>query len=482
MPVPPIRNLTPAGAEPHDLELTPGDVRAVDDAALVLYLGEGFMPGLETAVEQRDGRSLDLLAGEDLKQGKDEDGEIVRDPHVWLDPVRYAAMARAIGVELGQPEAAERLAGKLEQLDAEFRRGLASCTRRQIVTSHAAFGYLASRYGLEQVPLEGLSPEAEPSARGIADLVDLVKTSGVTTVFFETLVSPKLAQTVAREAGVETAVLNPLEGLTDDETAAGEDYFSVMRSNLAALQKALGCRGVTPVVELEGVSFGYRAGVRVLDDVSLRVDAGEFVAIAGPNGGGKTTLLRLVLGLERATTGTVKVFGRAGGKGVDGARIGYLPQRARLIGEAPVTVREVVSTGRLAPAGIWGPLRRADREAVARAIETVGLSDRADSPLKTLSGGMQQRALIAKALASEPTLLALDEPTTGVDAESQESLGVLLEGLRERLGVTILYVSHEFGAVEHVVDRIVLVRGGIVYDGPPSGLPGVWHDPSHTHA
>lgn len=241
-------------------------------------------------------------------------------------------------------------------------------------------------------------------------------------------------------------------------------------------------QGVTAVVELEGVSFAYRAGVKVLDDVSLGVEAGAFVAIAGPNGGGKTTLLRLVLGLERPTAGTVRVFGQPVGKGPIGQRIGYLPQRARLLGEAPVTVREVVSTGRLAPAGIWGPLRRADREAVTRAIETVGLSDRADAPLRTLSGGMQQRALIAKALASEPTLLALDEPTTGVDAESQESLGLLLEQLRERLGVTVLYVSHEFGAVEHVVDRIVLVRGGIVYDGPPSGLPGVWHDPSHHHA
>ena len=170
---------------------------------------------------------------------------------------------------------------------------------------------------------------------------------------------------------------------------------------------------VSPAVELEGVSFGYRAGVRVLEDVSLEVGAGEFVAIAGPNGGGKTTLLRLVLGLERPSEGTVRVFGRPSGKVTDGARIGYLPQRARLIGEAPVTVREVVSTGRLATAGIWGPLRRADREAVARAIETVGLSGRAEAPLRTLSGGMQQRALIAKALASEPTLLALDEPTTG---------------------------------------------------------------------
>lgn len=238
----PVRNLTPAGAEPHDLELTPGDVRAVADASLVLYLGNGFMPGLETAVEQREGRSLDLLADQELRPGRGGDGETGTDPHVWLDPVRYAAMARAIGAELGNGDAGERLARKLERLDAEFRRGLATCERREIVTSHAAFGYLAARYDLEQVSLEGLSPEAEPSARGIADLVDLVRTSGVTTVFFETLVSPKLAQTVAQEAGVETAVLNPLEGLTGDEAAAGEDYFSVMRSNLAALRKALGCR------------------------------------------------------------------------------------------------------------------------------------------------------------------------------------------------------------------------------------------------
>jgi zinc transport system ATP-binding protein len=188
-----------------------------------------------------------------------------------------------------------------------------------------------------------------------------------------------------------------------------------------------------------------------------------------------------VLGLERPSAGTVRVFGRPAGKGADGGRIGYLPQRSRLLGEAPVTVREIVSTGRLAPSGIWGPLRRADRDAVASAIDRVGLGDRADAPLRTLSGGMQQRALIAKALASEPTLLALDEPTTGVDAASQESLGHLLESLRAGLGVTILYVSHEFGAVEHVVDRIVLVRGGIVYDGSPSGLPGIWHDPSHKH-
>ena len=235
-----VRNLTPAGAEPHDLELTPGDVRAVDGAALVLYLGEGFMPGLETAVKQRRGRSVDLLS--QLRRQEGNGGGPPNDPHAWLDPLRYAAIVRLIGSALGEDPAAGRLVARLEDLNTEFRRGLAHCQRRQIVTSHAAFGYLAARYGLEQVPLEGLSPEAEPSARDLAHLVALVRASGATTVFFETLISPKLAETVAREAGVATAVLNPLEGLTHDEIAAGEDYFSVMRSNLAALEQALGCR------------------------------------------------------------------------------------------------------------------------------------------------------------------------------------------------------------------------------------------------
>lgn len=234
-----VRNLTPAGAEPHDLELTARDVKAVQAADLVLYLGNGFMPGLERAVADREGPSLDLLDGQALFQG--EDGKQALDPHAWLDPVRYAQMVRAIGTGLGDEAAANDLVQRLDALDAELQQGLATCERRQIVTSHAAFGYLAQRYGLEQVPLEGLSPEAEPSAQGIEELVRLVENAGVTTVFYETLVSPKLAETVAREAGAKTAVLNPLEGLTQDEAAAGADYFSVLRENLAALRRALGC-------------------------------------------------------------------------------------------------------------------------------------------------------------------------------------------------------------------------------------------------
>jgi zinc transport system ATP-binding protein len=235
-------------------------------------------------------------------------------------------------------------------------------------------------------------------------------------------------------------------------------------------------------LELRDVSFAYTPGRPVLEHVNLVVAHGEFVAIAGPNGGGKTTLLRLALGLEQPGSGTVRLLGDAADRCRSRAGIGYVPQRTQLGGEAPATVREIVGAGRLAAGGLLGPLRRSDRELVDDAVARVGLAERARSPLRTLSGGMQQRAFIAKALAARPSLLVLDEPTTGVDAESQESLAALLDELHRELGVTILYVSHEFGAVEQFVQRLVLVRGGIVFDGSPDELPRVWHDPSHVHA
>jgi zinc transport system ATP-binding protein len=236
-----------------------------------------------------------------------------------------------------------------------------------------------------------------------------------------------------------------------------------------------------PVVDLEHVDFAYPGGPPVLRDVTLEVEQGEFVAVAGPNGGGKTTLLQIVLGLERPQRGTARLFGEPASGLRARSRIGYLAQRAQLGIDAPVTVREVVGAGRVPRGSLIGPLRAVDRAQIERAVERVGLADRASSALSTLSGGQQQRAFIAKALAGEPELLVLDEPTAGVDVDAQESLASLLEELHRDLLVTILFVSHEFGAVERFVDRLVLVRGGIVFDGDPAALPAHWHDPSHVH-
>jgi zinc transport system substrate-binding protein len=228
-----VTNLTSPGVEPHDVELSVGDVRRIQQADVVLYLGHGFQPAVEDAVRDARGRTVDLLGELDL------DGD---DPHVWLDPGLYAQVVRAIGAALGDEQAAEELAGRAEALAAEYRTGLASCDRRDLVTSHAAYGYLARAYALRQVPLAGLSPGAEASPQDLERVVDLVRESGTTTVFVEPLAPPDEAEAVARETGAQTKTLNPIEGLTEDEAARGEDYFSLMRGNLGALREALGCR------------------------------------------------------------------------------------------------------------------------------------------------------------------------------------------------------------------------------------------------
>jgi zinc transport system substrate-binding protein len=230
-----VANLTPPGAEPHDLEVSPRDVQQIRDADLVLLLGHGFQPQLEEAVGERESvvRLLDTDGVRRFPNG---------DPHIWLDPLRYALVAKRIGSVLAGEAVAGRLVARLHALDREYRAGLRDCARREIVTSHEAFAYLADRYGLRQVAITGLSPEAEPAPQDVLRVVELIRLTDATTVFFETLVSPRLAETVAREAHARTAVLNPIEGLTPEQAAAGEDYFSLMRANLRALRGALGCR------------------------------------------------------------------------------------------------------------------------------------------------------------------------------------------------------------------------------------------------
>jgi zinc transport system substrate-binding protein len=226
-----VENLTPPGAEPHDLELTPRDVGRIQEAQVVLYLGRGFQPAVSKAVEDARGEWVDVLARLRLHDN---------DPHVWLDPVRFAQIARTIGRALHRPAAG--LVADLQQLDREYRNSLRDCQRNELVTSHEAFSYLAARYGLQQVAITGVTPESEPSPKELAHVIQVVRRTHATTIFFETLLSPRLAKTVAREVGAETGVLNPIEGLTPDEQQRGENYFSLMRQNLAALRKALGCR------------------------------------------------------------------------------------------------------------------------------------------------------------------------------------------------------------------------------------------------
>ena len=238
-----VTNLTPAGAEPHDLELIPDQVDEIQDAAVVFVMGDGFQPAVERAADDRDGPTVKLLDG--LRSTRSTD------PHVWLDPVRYsklvdevtAALVKATPKCRAQIEAnAQRYQHEIARVGQEYATGLARCKRHTIVTAHEAFGYLAARYGLIQEGITGISPDEEPNAARLADLADLVHEKGITTIFTEELVSPRVADALAREAGgVKTATLNPLEGLTDREIAHGDDWASVMGANLAKLRVALGC-------------------------------------------------------------------------------------------------------------------------------------------------------------------------------------------------------------------------------------------------
>jgi zinc transport system substrate-binding protein len=258
-----VIGLTPPGQGPHDLELGAPELRAIEDADLSFFLGSGFQPQVEQAVRASDGQAVDLLDAATLRSVDapvrgvrgEIDGEVVagdRDPHVWVDPALFLRVVDAIeaayvssdpaGRDLYERNARRYREG-IEALDRAFAQGLGECETRTLVTSHAAFGYLADRYELEQAPIAGISPDDEPDPRSLAATARRAEADGVRTVFFESLVPPDLAETVASEIGADTSFLDPVEGLTREDLEAGSTYASVMRENLERLRKGLGCTG-----------------------------------------------------------------------------------------------------------------------------------------------------------------------------------------------------------------------------------------------
>jgi zinc transport system substrate-binding protein len=269
-----VSNLTPPSAEPHDLELSPAQTRRIGDVDVVVYLS-GFQAAVDEGVESRQPEhvldaadvvtleehpgSAEHAESAEHEHAEDEHAEGEHpgddghdhgayDPHFWLDPTRLAQLAGPVADQLAAVDpdnAADYAAGadaleqRLADLDAEFAGRLAGCAGATLVTSHTAFGYLAERYGLEQVGISALDPEAEPSPARLREIGDIVREHGVTTLFSETLVSPKVTETLAADLGVATATLDPLEGLADDSGAA--DYVTVMQDNLAALEQGLAC-------------------------------------------------------------------------------------------------------------------------------------------------------------------------------------------------------------------------------------------------
>ncbi|MEV0784199.1 metal ABC transporter substrate-binding protein [Streptomyces sp. NPDC050423] len=255
-----VSTLTKPGVEPHDLELSPRQIGGLSDADYILYL-KGIQPAVDDAIKLSesehtvDATKLTTLEDHGTEAGGEEHGHEHEgeapgaDPHIWLDPVKYAEVAKGVGksLEKTDPDHAadyrkntDALVKELGALDTAYRTGLRNTATKTFITTHSAFGYLAERYGLTQEGIAGIDPEAEPSPARISALHSIAEKKKVTTVFFETLASDKTAKTVARDTGLRTDVLDPLEGITDK--SKGDDYIAVMKSNLAALQKALGAK------------------------------------------------------------------------------------------------------------------------------------------------------------------------------------------------------------------------------------------------
>ncbi|OGY59575.1 MAG: hypothetical protein A3B23_01315 [Candidatus Colwellbacteria bacterium RIFCSPLOWO2_01_FULL_48_10] len=248
-----VANITPAGAEPHDYEPTARDILRLQESKLVVLNGAGLEPWSDIVAEDADADKIVIVkAGEDLANREVvEEGEKTIDPHVWLSPRLTVKMADKILAGFAQADVynapyyranAAKLKSEFAKLDAEYVAGLKDCTQKNIVTSHVAFGYLASAYGFQQVAISGLSTESEPSIGELAEIAKFAKANNIKYIFFESLLSPKFSETIAHEIGATTLVLNPLEGLTPGELAAGKNYFTEMRNNLFNLQTALQCK------------------------------------------------------------------------------------------------------------------------------------------------------------------------------------------------------------------------------------------------
>lgn len=240
-----VTNLTPPGAEPHDFEPGTRDIAQLANQDLILLNGgglEGYVDKLKENIDSK--KTILMLAGQPFMSN-------LKDPHVWLDPVLYKKEAKVITETLIKidpansefyKENAQKLSNIFDQLDLDFKNGLSNCKQKNIVTSHKAFGYLASRYGLNEIALAGLSPEQEPSSKTLVEVTTFAKTNKIKYIFFEELVSPSIAQTIAREVGAQTLVFNPLEGLTKEDVVAGKTYFTIQKENLMNLQIALECK------------------------------------------------------------------------------------------------------------------------------------------------------------------------------------------------------------------------------------------------
>ena len=463
-----VDTLIADGVEPHDWEPTAKDLTKLGNARLFVYNGgveNWARPALEAV---KDKQVASVEAGKGLF---DEKATHV-DPHVWLSPRKAVLEVAAITAALVQadPEHAavykknsEAYQEKLLQLDQRLTELAAKAPQKLFVTTHAAFGHLAEDYGLQQVAIMGISPDAEPTPADLKNLISTIKDNQVKYVFFETLVSPRIAQTVAEASGAETLVLDPLEGLSEAGRNNGDDYLKIMTRNIDNLELALG--SMENIIKINKLGYNYGEGW-ILHDLSVEIVQGDFVAVIGPNGAGKSTLLRLLAGILQPTSGEIELYGTPLPQFKAWEKIGYVPQNpAKQHRDFPISVKEVIGLGLLCGSSMFQKISRAGKARVETMLERFYLQELAHRKIGELSGGQQQRVFLARAMVRQPELLLLDEPATGVDPDAKIELYRMLRDINRELGVTIVMVSHDLELAAEVAHNALCLDHDVCFWG-----------------
>ena len=477
-----VTDLTTPGQEPHDLELSLQRTAEVTDADLVVY-ARGLQPAVDDAV---DTNGPDHVVDASASAGLEGD-----DPHFWQDPERVAKVAGAVADQLSaiDPAHADGYAARLAALDKdltgldqEYRTGLADCAITTVVVSHDAFGYL-SKYGLDLRRHQRPVPRRRALARAPGPAAAADHRRPDHHRLLRDARQPRARRQPGRRPRDQDRRPRPDRGADRRDRRPGLPQPDALEpqgpgDGEQLLMTTTPAAGTVALLRDAGVVLGGRP---VLRGVDLTVRAGEVLAVLGANGSGKSTLVRTLLGLVPLRRGEAELFGTPVAHFHDWRRVGFVPQRTGATAGVPASVWEVVSSGRLSHRRPWQPARKVDREVVRRSLAEVGLADRARDGVATLSGGQQQRVLIARALAGEPDLLVLDEPTAGVDADSQETLASVVGRLVDR-GTTVVLVAHEMGPLEPLIGRTVVLRDGrVVYDGSPLASFTVLPRDPHPH-
>ncbi|MBW8050241.1 MAG: ATP-binding cassette domain-containing protein [Cytophagales bacterium] len=511
-----VNCLMPVGGDPHLYDPVPGDAQKVVESDVVLKNGLMLEGWLDEIIENAGGNRPIVVVTKGIKPFVSEAFHGSPDPHAWMDPILVIEFARNIKNTFIQLDAKNagyytenftRYKQELIELDSYIKNNIYTIPeqKRVLITSHDAFRYYGSRYGVRVEALMGISTDAEVQIGDVNNIINVIKTTGISAIFMESTINPKLLRQLAKDHGVVIGGKLFADSLGDEESGA-DTYLKMLKQNTDTIVTALTMTGnrnterkrtLLPLFIAVGLLFGigflwvflkikqiapnstqsnnwdhYNIDINkisvsyqrktVLSNITLSIESGKLYGLIGPNGAGKSTLLKSILGLIPIDNGCIKINGRS----IDEVRdkIAYIPQKEEIDWAFPATVEDIVITGRLPHKRQFERFNSDDRSICSNAMETVGISEYVDRQISDLSGGQQQRVFIARALCQQAEILLFDEPFVGVDIKTEEKIVQIIKDLAQQ-NKTIVLIQHDLAKVKDYFDYVIMLNQWLIAFG-----------------